>query len=79
MNAGQMLLEGFTGLFKRVEDELSTLYDCFRRLKSRDATLENSDTQQDHKNLKVYFFDSFFFLSHNIDKKLGSWLIVCLD
>lgn len=57
MNAGQMLLEGFTGLFKRVEDELATLYDCFRRLKSHDATLESSsDAQQDHKNLKVLFF-----------------------
>ena len=58
MNAGQMLLEGFAGLFKRVEDELSTLYDCFRRLKSHgiNSTLENSDSQQDPKNLKVYLF-----------------------
>ena len=53
MNAGQMLLEGFTGLFKKVEDELSVLYDYFRR--SQDLS-DSPDIQHDPKNLKAFFF-----------------------
>ena len=53
MNAGQMLLEGFTGLFKKAEDELSVLYDYFRRLKSHDASTTAEQDNQQEKNLKV--------------------------
>ncbi|XP_066926510.1 serine/threonine-protein kinase SMG1-like [Clytia hemisphaerica] len=53
MNAGQMLLEGFTGLFKKAEDELSVLYDYFRRLKSHDVSTANEQDNQQEKNIKL--------------------------
>jgi len=52
MNAGQMLLAGFTGLFTKVEGELLMLYDHFKRLKLNDG-FESIDMQQEQKNLKV--------------------------
>jgi len=51
MSAGQMLLAGFSGLFNKVELELSSLYEAYRKMKSPDG-FDHIDLQQEQKNLK---------------------------
>ena len=52
MTPGQMLLAGFSGLFTKVDTELLSLYDNFRKMKSVDG-IEHVDLHQEQKNLKV--------------------------
>ena len=52
MSGGQMLLAGFSGLFTKVEVELSSLYETNRKMKVPDG-FDHIDLLQEQKNLKV--------------------------
>ena len=52
MSGGQMLLAGFSGLFTKVEVELSSLYETNRKMKVPDG-FDHIDLVQEQKNLKV--------------------------
>ena len=52
MTPGQMLLAGFSGLFMKVEAELSVLHDAFKKLHHVEG-IEHVDLFQEQKNLKV--------------------------
>eukprot|EP00795_Rhopilema_esculentum_P008911 gene8911-16536_t len=48
MSPGQMLLAGFSGLFTKIESELGSLYDSFKKFQPSDS-FENLDLHQDQK------------------------------
>ena len=55
MSPGQMLLAGFSGLFTKIESELGSLYDSFKKFQPSDS-FENLDLHQDQKLPKVGLF-----------------------
>ena len=52
MTPGQMLFAGFSGLFTKVETELSSFYDAFKKLQPNDS-FDNIELNEEQKNLKV--------------------------
>ena len=52
MTPGQMLLAGFNGLFSKVELELNSLYDSYKRLQPFEG-VEHVDLHQEQKKLNV--------------------------
>ena len=47
MTPGQMLLAGFSGLFAKVEAELSAFYEAFKKLQHNDV-FHSIDSNQEH-------------------------------
>ena len=63
MSPGQMLLAGFSGLFAKVESELSALYDAYRKLQPLEV-FEHLELHQDQKNLKVQSIQCYVIQCH---------------
>ena len=55
MTSGQMLVAGFSGLFAKVEAELSGFYDAFRKLQLNGLTDSIDLSQEQNFTVSIYY------------------------